>query len=152
TRQGTTITLSRWSYTRAGTLQLVASGITAGTGTAMGVQPLSGDMFLTTIVDPNGDLVLKTWRLLGLGGILALDTHVENRPQAINDVKVSGPLTADALTGHRVMTAAQLGSHVILETWSVDPATGSIAGITETDVGSNAVSSLSLTPFDVQPI
>ncbi len=75
-RRGASVELSRWSLDGSGALTLLKSDIKAGPATTMGLQAVYGDVFLTAITDPDGALVLKSWRLEG-SGIVMLDKFID---------------------------------------------------------------------------
>jgi hypothetical protein len=73
-RKGSSVDLSRWSLDGGGALSLVADKIKAGPATTMDLQAVYGDMLLTAVTDPEGDLVVKSWQLEG-SGLVNLDTY-----------------------------------------------------------------------------
>jgi D-alanyl-D-alanine carboxypeptidase len=150
TRTGTGIQLSRWQIGRYGGLTLLTSGVTGGTGTSIGLQPVAPDMFLTAVTDPYGAIVLKSWRLQG-SGLVNLDTYQFGA--GWSEIAIAGPLTSDVYNGHKAVTAAvapDLGNTVVHQVWGVDPATGQI-----TQLGSKFTSAkgthVTLSPFPVTP-
>jgi D-alanyl-D-alanine carboxypeptidase len=131
TRKGSSVDLSRWAIAGNGTPTLLESDIKAGPGVTMALQSVSGDTFLTVMADPEGDLVVKSWRLESGGGIEQLDTYRdETRPYI--QVAIADPLNTDVYNGHRATTAAAtndgfLAHHV----WAVDSGTGTISRLGE---------------------
>jgi len=146
TRTGSNVQLSRWTIARDGTLMLLVSSINAGSATTMGLQAVYGDTFLTSMTEPGGDLVLKSWRLQGTG-LALLDTYKDDS-HTYTEVAVAGPLTTDVLNGHRAVTAA-LGIGVLVQdVWGVDQATGAISRLGELkDWGTK--SNVTISPFVV---
>lgn len=84
-------------------------------------------MFLTAFTDPDGALVLKSWRLSG-SGLTELDTH-KDASRVYDEVSMAGPLQPDIFTGHRAVTAARTqGPELLVHgVWGVDPASGEIS-------------------------
>jgi D-alanyl-D-alanine carboxypeptidase len=152
TRTGAAVQLSRWTIARDGTLLLLASGISAGNATTMGLQPVYGDMFLTTMTDPNGDLVVKSWQLQGTG-LALLDTYTDHPYNAkYTEVAVAGPLTTDILSGHRAVTDVRDSTaHGTFAVWGVDPATGKITRLNFAYAGTDIDSQVTVTPLFVTP-
>lgn len=128
-RKGSSVELSRWSMDSAGVLTLLASGIKAGPATTMDLQPVYGDMFLSAVTDPDGVLVLKSWKLKG-SSLVNLDTY-RDESRVYSEVSLAGPLTPDVYNGHRAVTAAIAPGVRVHQTWSVEEATGSIAQLGE---------------------
>ena len=90
-----------------GTLTLLASGIAAGDATTMSLQSVYGDTFLLAMTAPNGDLVVKSWRLQG-AGLALLDTYADHEwSTTFTEVAAAGPVTADVFSGHRAVTAVR---------------------------------------------
>jgi D-alanyl-D-alanine carboxypeptidase len=148
TRMGPNVQLSRWTTARDGKLMLLASGIAAGTATSVGLQPVSGDTFLTAVTTPTGRLVLKSWRLQG-SGLVNLDTYTSSDFwNTYKEVSIAGPVTADVFSGHRAVTVALEGTHTWIHTWGVDQATGKISQLGE-NVRPFAVSGVTISPFYV---
>jgi hypothetical protein len=153
TRIGSNVELSRWSINRAGGLTVLASGISPGYGTSIGLQPVDGSTFLTSMIDPAGALVVKSWRFQG-SGLVNLDTS-KNATKTFTEVAIAGPQTPDVFSGHRAVTAAvgaAFGSTAPLvhDVWGVDQLTGKISLLGERS-SSFAHSHVSITPFSVTP-
>ena len=120
TRKGSSVDLSRWAIAGNGTPTLLESDVKAGPGVVMALQSVSDDTFLTAMADPEGDLVVKSWRLELGGGIEHLDTYRDETRTYIQ-VAAAGPLNTDVYNGHRATTAAAtsdgfLAHHV----WAVE--------------------------------
>ncbi len=131
TRKGSSVDLSRWAIAGNGTPTLLESDVKAGPGVVMALQSVSADTFLTAMADPEGDLVVKSWRLEPGGGIEHLDTYRDETRTYIQ-VAAAGPLNTDVYNGHRATTAAAtsdgfLAHHV----WAVDSGTGAISRLGE---------------------
>jgi D-alanyl-D-alanine carboxypeptidase (penicillin-binding protein 5/6) len=128
-RKGSSVDLSRWSLDGGGALSLVANKIKAGPATTMDLQAVYGDMFLTAVTDPVGDLVVKSWQLDG-SDLVNLDTY-RDESRVYNEVAMAGPLTTDVFTGHRAVTAAIAPGVLVHDVWGVDSATGAITRLGE---------------------
>ena len=123
-RKGASVELSRWSMDGSGALSLVASNVKLGPATEMALQPVDGDMFLSAVTAPDGQLVLKSWRLDG-SSVVDLDTY-RDESRVYSEVSMAGPLTTDAFNGHRAVTAATSSGDLVHDVWSVD-STGEIS-------------------------
>jgi D-alanyl-D-alanine carboxypeptidase len=154
TRRNGSVELSRWAVPRGGVLTLLASGFNAGTASAVGVQPVYGDMFLVAMTEPGqygGDLVVQSWRLQG-SGLVLLDTYRDS-DHFFTDVSITGPLTTDVFNGHRAVTAARGpdGDWIAEDAWGVDPATGKITRLGEHKFPYGESSHVDITPIQVAP-
>jgi D-alanyl-D-alanine carboxypeptidase len=128
-RKGSSVELSRWSLDGGGALTLLDDGAKAGPATTMDLQAVYGDMFLTAITDPDGELVVKTWRLDG-SGLVHLDTYRDDS-RVYSEVAMAGPLTTDVFTGHRAVTAAIAPNALVHDVWAVDQTSGAITRLGE---------------------
>jgi len=128
-RKGSSVDLSRWSLDGGGALSLVADKIKAGPATTMDLQAVHGDMFLTAVTDPVGDLVVKSWQLDG-SDLVNLDTY-RDESRVYSEVAMAGPLTTDVFTGHRAVTAAIAPGVLVHDVWGVDSSTGAITRLGE---------------------
>jgi D-alanyl-D-alanine carboxypeptidase len=128
-RRGSSVDLSRWSLGGGGALSLVADKIKAGPATTMDLQAVYGDMLLTAVTDPVGNLVVKSWRLDG-SDLVNLDTY-RDESRVYSEVAMAGPLTTDVFTGHRAVTAAIAPGVLVHDVWGVDSATGAITRLGE---------------------
>ena len=138
-RKGASSELSRWSLGGAGSLSLLEDGVKAGPATTMALQAVGGDLFLTAVSDPEGDLVVKSWQVTG-SGLAHLDTY-RDESRVYTEVAMAGPLTTDVFSGHRAATASATASQLVHHTWTVDPGTGAISRLgelAESVVGSGA--------------
>jgi D-alanyl-D-alanine carboxypeptidase len=128
-RKGSSVDLSRWSLNGGGALSLVADKIKAGPAATMDLQAVYGNMFLTSITDPEGDLLVKSWQLDG-SDLVNLDTY-RDESRVYSEVAMAGPLTTDVFTGHRAVTAAIAPGVLVHDVWGVDSATGAITRLGE---------------------
>jgi D-alanyl-D-alanine carboxypeptidase len=151
-RMGSAVQLSRWTINRMGTLTLLASGIAAGNATTMSLQPVYGDGFLLALTDPNGDFVVKSWRLQGTG-LALLDTYTDHEWNTIfTEVAAAGPVTADVFSGHRAVTAVRDSkAYLRMDVWGVDQATGKLTRLGFNNVSSHVDPGFTLTPLFVTP-
>jgi D-alanyl-D-alanine carboxypeptidase len=125
-RKGSSVDLSRWSMDGGGALSLLDDKIKKmGPATTMDLQPVYADMLLTTATDPEGDLVVKSWRLDGFG-LEHLDTY-RDESREYSEVATAGPLTTDVFNGHRAITAAIAPGQLVHDVWGVDETTGEIS-------------------------
>ena len=124
-RKGSSVELSRWSMDGGGALSLLDSGIKMGPAETMDLQPVYGDMFLTTATDPEGDLVVKSWQLDG-SSLVHLDTY-RDESREYSEVAAAGPLTTDVFNGHRAVTASIAPGQLVHDVWGVDETTGEIS-------------------------
>jgi D-alanyl-D-alanine carboxypeptidase len=145
-RKGSSVDLSRWSLDGGGALSLVADKIKAGPATTMDLQAVYGDMFLTAVTDPVGDLVVKSWQLDG-SDLVNLDTY-RDESRVYSEVAMAGPLTTDVFTGHRAVTAAIAPGVLVHDVWGVDSATGAITRLGEL-VQAGTRDKVEITPFFV---
>lgn len=148
-RKGSSVELSRWS-SAGNPLTLLSSGIKAGPATSMGIQAVSGDMFLTASTDPDGALVIKSWRLSGTSGLVSLATY-RDQSRAFTQVAIAGPLNTDVFNGHRAATAAVAGGGIVHDVWSVDAATGAISRLGEL-FENIAKSNVAISPLPVETV
>jgi D-alanyl-D-alanine carboxypeptidase len=123
-RKGASVELSRWSMDGSGELSLESSNVKLGPATEMALQPVYGDMFLSAVADPDGELVLKSWRLDG-SSVAHLDTY-RDESRNYSEVSVAGPVSTDTFNGHRAVTAAVSSGDLVHDVWSVDATTGEI--------------------------
>ena len=112
----------------------------------MDLQAVYGDMFLTAITDPEGDLVVKSWQLDG-SDVVNLDTY-RDESRVYSEVAMAGPLTTDVFTGHRAMTAAIAPGALVHDVWGVDAVTGAITRLGEL-VQAGARDRVEISPFYV---
>jgi D-alanyl-D-alanine carboxypeptidase len=125
-RKGSSVDLSRWAIAGNGTPTLLESDVKAGPGLSMALQSVSADTFLTAMADPEGDLVVKSWRLEQGGGIEQLDTYRDDTRE-YHTVAIAGPLNTDVYNGHRAATAAATSDGILAHfVWAVDAGTGAI--------------------------
>ena len=125
-RKGSSVDLSRWSMDGGGALSLLDDKIKKmGPATTMDLQPVYADMLLTTATDPEGDLVVKSWRLDG-SGLEHLDTY-RDESREYSEVATAGPLTTDVFNGHRAVTASITPGQLVHDVWGVDETTGEIS-------------------------
>jgi hypothetical protein len=125
-RKGGQVELSRWSIAPNGTPTLLSDGIKAGPSSTMALQPVYGNMFLSVIVDPDGDLVVKSWALQNAGpGLTALDTYKDSSRE-YTDAAVGGPDHTDVYNGHRAITSALDAAGTLNQVWAVDSQTGKV--------------------------
>ena len=110
------------------------------------VQPVYGDMFLTTATDPEGDLVVKSWQLDGTS-LVHLDTY-RDESREYTEVAAAGPLTTDVFNGHRAVAAAIVPGVLVHDVWGVDQATGVISLLGELAQGSTR-EAVEISPFFV---
>jgi D-alanyl-D-alanine carboxypeptidase len=128
-RKGASVELSRWSMDNAGALTLVDSGIKAGPATTMDLQPVYSEVFLSALTDPEGGLVLKSWKLDG-SSLAHLDTFRDDS-RTFSEVSMAGPLSPDVFNGHRAVTAAIAPGVLVHDAWAVDQTTGGISRLGE---------------------
>ncbi len=148
-RKGGQVELSRWSIAPNGTPALLSDGIKAGPASAMALQPVYTNMFLSVIANPDGDLVVKSWALENGGpGLTALGTYTDSSRE-YTDVAVAGPDHIDVYNGHRAVTAApDAAGNNVNQAWAVDSQTGKITPLGSwVEPGSN---SSSLAPVAVE--
>ena len=126
-RKGSNVQISRWSMDGGGALSLLASGVKLGPAATMDLQPVYGDMVLSAATDPDGGLVLKSWKLEG-SSLVRLDTY-RDESRVYGMVSAAGPLTADVFNGHRAVTAAVAPGVLVHDVWAVDPASGAISRV-----------------------
>jgi serine-type D-Ala-D-Ala carboxypeptidase (penicillin-binding protein 5/6) len=134
-RKGASVELSRWSIDGAGALSLVASNVKLGPATAMALQPVYADIFLSAVINPDGALVLKSWRLDG-SSVSELDSY-RDESRIYSELSVAGPLTTDAFNGHRAVTAAVSSGDLVHDVWAVDSTSGEISLLGELFEGGN---------------
>jgi D-alanyl-D-alanine carboxypeptidase len=145
-RKGSSVELSRWSMDGSGSLSLLASGIKLGPATTIDLQPVYGDMLLSAVTDPDGSLVLKSWKLDG-SSLVKLDTY-RDASRAYSEVSTAGPLTTDVFNGHRAVTAAIAPGLLVHDVWGVDPTSGVISRLGElAEPGTR--DNVEITPFSV---
>lgn len=142
-RKAGQVELSRWSLAANGTPTLLSDGIKAGSSSTMALQPVYANMFLSVIVNPDGDLVLKSWALQNGGpGLTALDTYNDSSRE-YTDAAVAGPDHEDIYTGHRAITSASDAAGVTVnQAWTVDSQTGKITPLGSMVESGNHSSSL----------
>jgi D-alanyl-D-alanine carboxypeptidase len=128
-RKGSSAELSRWSLDAGGTLSLLASGVKLGPAATMDLQPVYASMFLAATIDPEGVLVLTSWKLDG-STLVKLDTY-RDESRAYSEVSIAGPLATDVFNGHRAVTAAVAAGVLVHDAWGVDPASGEISRLGE---------------------
>ena len=149
TRTNSSVKLSRWSFSRASNLTLLASGIDAGNAKTIVVQPVYSDTFLTAAISPAGDLVVKSWRLQG-SGLALLDTYTAGSNQ-FTEVAISGTRPGDVLNG-RAVTATVRNywgqTNLYDDVWTVDHATGKISKLGGLEEPFNHAN-VSITPISV---
>lgn len=80
-------------------------------------------MFLSALTDPEGVLVVKSWKLDG-SSLVKLDTYRDD--SRVYKVTMARPLTTDVFNGHRAVTAAIAPGVLVHDVWGVDQATGEI--------------------------
>jgi len=147
-RKGASVELSRWSIDGGGALSLLDDGIKLGPATTMDLQPVYADMFLSAVTDPDGVLVLKSWRLDGTG-FVDLDTY-RDESRVYSEVALAGPLTSD-LSGHGAVTAAVAPGVLVHDSWDVDATTGEITRLGELVEAGNR-DRIEITPFFVSTV
>jgi hypothetical protein len=148
-RKGASVNLSRWSIDSGGSLSLVADGIKMGPATTMDLQPVYSDMLLSVATDPDGVLVVKSWRSDG-SSLIELDTY-RDESRIFTEVTAAGPLTTDVFTGHRAVTAAIAPGVLVHGVWGVDETTGEISSLGElVQVGTR--DQVEITPFFVNTV
>ena len=76
-RKAGQVELSRWSIAPNGTPTLLSDGIKAGSSSTMALQALYGNMFLSVLANPDGDLVVKSWALQNGGPRPHCTGHVQ---------------------------------------------------------------------------
>jgi hypothetical protein len=116
----------------------------------MAIQAVSGDTFLTAITDPDGTLVLKSWRLESGGGLSHLDTY-SDASRTWTKVAIAGPLNTDVYNGHRAVTAAVADGHLIHDVWGADPSTGAITRLGEL-FENTTTSNVTISPLPVETV
>ena len=146
TRKGSSVDLSRWSMDANGTLSLLASKVKLGPAATIDLQPVSGDMFLSVVTDPDGALVLRSWKLQG-SGLVKLDTY-RDESRLYSEVSTAGPLTTDVFNGHRAVTAAVAPGVLVHDVWGVDQTSGAIVRLGEL-VEAGDRDDVDITPFPV---
>ena len=126
-RKAGQVELSRWSIAPNGTPTLLSSGTKASSSSTMALQPVYANMFLSVIVNPDGDLVVKSWALQNGGpGLVALDTYKDSSRE-YTDAAAAGPDHADVYNGHRAITSASYDAGgTVNQAWAVDSQTGKI--------------------------
>lgn len=149
-RKGSSVELSRWSSAGNGPLTLLSSGIKAGAATSAGIQPVSGSMFLTASTDPDGALVVKSWRLSDGSGLVNLATY-RDQTRAFTQVAIAGPLNTDVYNGHRAATVAAAGGGIVHDVWGVDDGTGAIVRLGEL-FENVAKSNVAISPLPVETV
>jgi D-alanyl-D-alanine carboxypeptidase len=145
-RKGSSFELSRWSIGAGGGLSVVSSGLKLGPATTMGLQPVYDDMFLSAVTNPDGVLVLTSWKLDG-STLVKLDT-IRDASRVYSEVSIAGPLATDVFNGHRAVTAAVAPGLLVHDVWGVDPVTGVISRLGELAEVTN-VDKVEITPFAV---
>ena len=148
-RKGSSVDLSRWSIAGNGTPTLLESDVKAGSATRMGMEPVSSDMFLTALTQPDGVLVVKSWRVEA-GGLVHLDTY-QDASRVYTDVAIAGPLNTDVYSGHRAATAAVAGGDLVQHTWTVDPSSGAITRLGEL-FEDRSITNVSIAPLPVETV
>ena len=148
-RKGSSVELSRWSMDGGGALTLLASGIKAGPATTIALQPAVGEIFLSAVTDPDGALVVKSWKLNG-SSLVNLDTFRDGS-RIYSEVSMAGPQTADVSNNHRAVTASIAPGLLVHDVWGVDPATGVISRLGElAEAGS--LDKVHITPISVKTV
>jgi D-alanyl-D-alanine carboxypeptidase len=122
-RKGSSVELSRWSQDGSGALTLLDDGIKAGPALTMDLQPVSSDTVFSAFVDPDGALVLRSWRLDG-SSLAELDVY-RDESRVYSEAVAAAPLTTGLLV-HQAVTAAVAPGVLVHDVWSVDPTTGEI--------------------------
>jgi D-alanyl-D-alanine carboxypeptidase len=146
TRKGSSVDLSRWTMDAGGTLTLLASKAKLGPAATIDLQPVSGDMFLSAVTDPDGALVLRSWKLDG-SSLAKLDTYRDESRQ-YSELSMAGPLTPDVFNGHRAVTAAVAPGVLVHDVWGVDQTSGAITRLGEL-VEAGDRDDVQITPFSV---
>jgi len=149
-RKGSSVDLSRWTIAGNGTPTLLESDVKAGPAASMALQSVYGDIFLTAIADPEGDLVVKSWRLEPDGGIAHLDTY-RDETRTYQQIVIAGPLNTDVYNGHRAATAAIASGVLVHHAWAVDQATGAIGRLGELAENTSATN-LAIAPQPVETV
>jgi D-alanyl-D-alanine carboxypeptidase len=149
-RKGASVRLSRWSIAVDGTLTLLSDKTKAGPAASMDLQAIGGDTFLTTFADPDGVLVVKSWRLDPAGGIIKLDTY-RDESRAYQQVAASGPMTTDVYSGHDAATVSVAEGALVHHVWDVDPSTGAITRLGET-FESTSTTNVAIAPLAVEAV
>jgi D-alanyl-D-alanine carboxypeptidase len=147
-RKGSSVELSRWSLGLGGTLTLLSSGKKLGSATTMDLQPVSGDMFLSAVTDPDGVLAVKSWQLAGTS-VAELGKY-QDASRVYSEVSMAGPLTTDVFNGHRAVTAAIAPGLLVHDVWGVDETTGAISRLGEL-AQSGSPDRPEISPFFVNP-
>lgn len=93
------------------------------------LQPVYSDMLISVATDPDGVLVVKSWRADG-SSLIELDTY-RDESRMYSEVAAASPLTTDVFTGHRAVTAAIAPGVLVHEVWGVDETTGEISSLGE---------------------
>lgn len=145
-RKGSSVDLSLWSMDGGGALTLLDSKIKAGPATTMDLQAVYGDVFLSAFTDPDGVLVLRSWKLDG-SGLAKLDTYRDDS-RVYSEVSMAGPSTTDIFNGHRAVTAAIAPGVLAHDVWGVDQTTGEITRLGEL-VEDGTRDQVEITPFSV---
>lgn len=147
-RKGASVELSRWSMDGGGALSLLADGSKLGPATTMDLQPVHADMFLSAVTDPDGVLVLKSWKTVGTG-FVHLDTY-RDESRVYSEVALAGPVTTD-LSGHRAVSVAVAPGALVHDAWGVDATTGEIARLGEL-VQAGTRDRVEISPFFVNTV
>jgi D-alanyl-D-alanine carboxypeptidase len=145
-RKGSSVELSRWSMDGGGALTLLDSDIKAGPARTMDLQPVNGTAFLSAFIDPDGALVVKSWKLDG-SSFVKLDTY-RDESRDYSEVSIAGPLKTDVYNGHRAVTASIAPGLLVHDVWGVDPVTGAISRLGELVAPGNR-DGVEITPFAV---
>lgn len=148
-RKGSSVDLSRWAIAGNGTPILVESDVKAGPATSMSLEPVAADMFLTAFTDPDGELVVKSWRLEP-GGLVHLDTY-RDETREYTKVAIAGPLNTDVYNGHRAATAAVASGDLVQHTWTIDPSTGVITRLGEL-LEDRSITHVAIAPLPVETV
>jgi D-alanyl-D-alanine carboxypeptidase len=145
-RKGSSADLSLWSMDGGGALTLLDSKIKAGPATTMDLQPVNPDMLLSAFTDPDGVLVIRSWKLNG-SGLAKLDTYRDDS-RVYSEVSMAGPSTTDIFNGHRAITAAIAPGVLVHDVWGVNQTTGEITRLGELVEGGTR-DQVEITPFSV---
>lgn len=148
-RKGSSVDLSRWAIAGDGTPTLLESDVKTGPATSMALEPVAADTFLTAFTDPDGALVVKSWRVEP-GGIAQLDTY-RDESRAYTKVAIAGPLNTDVYSGHRAATAAVAGGDLVHHTWTVDPSSGAVTRLGEL-FEDKSTSNVAIAPLPVETV
>jgi hypothetical protein len=131
-----------------GALSLLDDNMKMGPATTMDLQPVYSDMFLSAATNPDGVLVVKSWRLDG-SSLVELDKY-EDSTRFYAEVAAGAPLTSD-LSGHEAITVALTPGVMVHDVWAVDETTGAISLMGELLQG-GLRDGVGITPFLVNTV